>query len=114
VFGAGGDRDNSKRQLMGQAVSNFADWCVLTSDNPRTEDPEKIIADVAVGIDDQQIDCAIIADRSEAIDYAVAGLEEGEVLLVAGKGHETYQEINGVRSDFDDRLKIVEANQCLA
>ncbi|MGY8758606.1 MAG: UDP-N-acetylmuramoyl-L-alanyl-D-glutamate--2,6-diaminopimelate ligase [Planctomycetota bacterium] len=114
VFGAGGDRDNAKRKAMGSAVSNHADWCVLTSDNPRTESPESIIEQVAAGIDEGALNFHSIVERDDAIRFAVESLGPNDVLVVAGKGHETYQEINGVRHSFDDRLQIREAVQCLA
>lgn len=113
VFGAGGDRDNAKRKAMGRAVSNHADWCVLTSDNPRTESPESIMDQVAAGIDDGVVDSHSIVERDDAIRFAVESLSPNDVLVVAGKGHEAYQEINGVRHSFDDRLQILEAVQCL-
>jgi UDP-N-acetylmuramoyl-L-alanyl-D-glutamate--2,6-diaminopimelate ligase len=114
VFGAGGDRDNAKRKVMGKAVSDNADWCVLTSDNPRTESPESIIDQVAAGVDETAVDFYSIVQRDDAIRFAVESLNSNDVLVVAGKGHETYQEINGVRHSFDDRLQILEAVQCLA
>jgi UDP-N-acetylmuramoyl-L-alanyl-D-glutamate--2,6-diaminopimelate ligase len=114
VFGAGGDRDNAKRKAMGRAVSDHADWCVLTSDNPRTESPESIIDQVAAGINKNAVDFYSIIQRDDAIRFAVESLSSNDVLVVAGKGHETYQEINGVRHSFDDRLQILEAVQCLA
>ncbi len=114
VFGAGGDRDNSKRALMGETVSANADWCVLTSDNPRTENAESIIDQVATGVLKNEIEFHQIVKRDDAIRFAIEALDDNDVLVVAGKGHETYQEINGVRHPFDDRLQILEAVQCLA
>lgn len=114
VFGAGGDRDNSKRAPMGRAVSEYADWCVLTSDNPRSEDPRLIIDQVAAGIDVDSIEYQCVVDRAAAIRLAVESMSDNDVLVVAGKGHETYQEINGTRTDFDDRVEIREASKCLA
>lgn len=105
LFGCGGDRDASKRPKMAQAASALSDFVILTSDNPRTEDPEKILADAAKGLGDCPSE--IIVDRREAIERAVNSLRKGDVLLIAGKGHETYQEINGVRHPFDDR-KVAE------
>ena len=113
VFGAGGDRDNAKRKAMGRAVSDHADWCVLTSDNPRTESPESIMDQVAAGIDEGAVNFHSIIARDDAIRFAVESLNPNDVLVVAGKGHETYQEINSVRHSFDDRLQILEAVQCL-
>jgi UDP-N-acetylmuramoyl-L-alanyl-D-glutamate--2,6-diaminopimelate ligase len=114
VFGAGGDRDPSKRALMGAAVSEHADWCVLTSDNPRTESASAIVEQVKLGVDQEQIEFHCIVERAAAIRSAVESLKDNDVLVIAGKGHETYQEIDGVRNFFDDRLQIIEAVQCLA
>lgn len=101
VFGCGGDRDRIKRPLMAAAVEAGSDWAVLTSDNPRTEDPDQIIDDVAKGFSRTQHEA--IADRRNAIRRAVELAGERDIVLIAGKGHETYQEIQGVRHDFDDR-----------
>lgn len=101
VFGCGGDRDSTKRAPMAAAAEANSDRCILTSDNPRTEDPKKILADAAKGFLRGGHD--IIEDRREAIRHAVNLAGERDIVLIAGKGHETYQEINGVRHDFDDR-----------
>ncbi len=100
VFGCGGDRDASKRPLMGAAVSRLSDISILTSDNPRTENPEQILDGVAAGMSGVW---RRIVDRDEAIATAIRAAQPGDIVLVAGKGHETYQEINGVRHPFDDR-----------
>ena len=113
VFGAGGDRDPLKRAPMGQAVAQAADWCLVTSDNPRSEAPDAIARAVAAGVRAAGVTPEIILDRRAAIRAAVARLHPGEVLLVAGKGHEDYQEIQGVRHPFDDRIELAEAAQCL-
>jgi UDP-N-acetylmuramoyl-L-alanyl-D-glutamate--2,6-diaminopimelate ligase len=113
VFGAGGDRDSAKRAPMGRAVAEHCDWCVVTSDNPRTEEPQSIAEQVMQGAVDVGVPCSLIVDRREAIQTAVQSLQPGDVLLLAGKGHETYQEIHGVRHDFDDRIVLAEAVQCL-
>lgn len=105
VFGCGGDRDRGKRPLMGEAVCRYADVAVLTSDNPRSEDPLAIMRDVKPGL----AACAGVmeeADRRRAIALALAEMERGDVLLIAGKGHEDYQEIKGVRYPFSD-AKVV-------
>jgi UDP-N-acetylmuramoyl-L-alanyl-D-glutamate--2,6-diaminopimelate ligase len=86
----------------------------VTSDNPRTEDPARIAAAVAAGVKNAGVPPEIILDRRAAIRAAVARLQPGEVLLVAGKGHEDYQEVQGVRHAFDDRIELTEAAQCLA
>jgi UDP-N-acetylmuramoyl-L-alanyl-D-glutamate--2,6-diaminopimelate ligase len=101
VFGAGGDRDHAKRPLMGVAATRLADLAVLTSDNPRTEDPMAIIADVRAGIDgDDKL--VVEPDRAAAIRLAMVEAAPGDVVVIAGKGHETGQDIAGVVHPFDD------------
>ncbi len=102
VFGCGGDRDRTKRPRMAKVVSELSDIAVVTSDNPRTEDPLAIIAEILKGIR-PGTECLTVPDRAEAIRKAVALSRAGDVILIAGKGHENYQEINGVRHPFDDR-----------
>ena len=102
VFGAGGDRDRSKRPRMGQAAAQGADKLIITSDNPRSEDPLEIIAQIVSGLPNT-CDYEVIADRAAALRRAAEIAGPGDVVLVAGKGHETYQEIRGVRHHFDDR-----------
>jgi UDP-N-acetylmuramoyl-L-alanyl-D-glutamate--2,6-diaminopimelate ligase len=102
VFGCGGDRDRSKRPKMAAAAGAGSDICLLTSDNPRTEDPEAILKDAAAGFG-RGARHATIVDRREAIEAAIRGARDGDIILIAGKGHETYQEIHGVRHPFDDR-----------
>jgi UDP-N-acetylmuramoyl-L-alanyl-D-glutamate--2,6-diaminopimelate ligase len=116
VVGAGGDRDTGKRPMMGAAAATHADRVVITSDNPRSEDPEAIIAAVAAGAEDVAGGRAgaggieRITDRRAAIDRAIAGAGAGDVVVIAGKGHETYQEIaGGVKLPFDDREVAREA-----
>jgi UDP-N-acetylmuramoyl-L-alanyl-D-glutamate--2,6-diaminopimelate ligase len=99
VFGAGGDRDPTKRPLMGEVAARLADRVLLTSDNPRSEDPRAIIDAIAAGV---QGPCEIEADRARAIAAAIAAAAEEDVLLLAGKGHESYQEIRGARLPFSD------------
>lgn len=99
VFGCGGDRDSGKRPMMGTVASKFADVCIVTSDNPRNEDPETIIAAVTAGM---LGDFQVIADRAKAITHAIINAEAGDTVLLAGKGHEDYQEIKGVRHHFSD------------
>lgn len=98
VFGCGGDRDRGKRPLMGEVATRCADRVVLTSDNPRTEPPQAIVEEIAAGAQGAEV----IVDRALAIRRAIAVASEADVLLLAGKGHETYQEIMGVRSHFSD------------
>lgn len=101
VFGCGGDRDSTKRPLMAAAAEAGSDLCILTSDNPRTEDPKKILSDAARGF--IRGGHEVLEDRWEAIRRAINLAGERDIVLIAGKGHESYQEINGVRHDFDDR-----------
>jgi len=107
VFGCGGNRDRTKRPLMGAAAAEGSDLCIVTSDNPRSEDPAVIIADIEKGMEGQRYQS--IPDRMLAIQIAVNTSEVGDVVLVAGKGHETYQEIAGERIDFDDRRAAYKA-----
>ena len=101
IFGAGGDRDRSKRAPMGAAAARGADRLVITSDNPRHEDPERIIADIVAGVAGDR-DTTIEVDRRTAIAAAIRDAEPGDVLLIAGRGHESHQLIGGERIEFDD------------
>jgi UDP-N-acetylmuramoyl-L-alanyl-D-glutamate--2,6-diaminopimelate ligase len=101
VFGCGGDRDRMKRPLMARAAEEGSDICILTSDNPRTEDPEQIISDAKKGFLGKNY--TTISDRQLAIKTAILNAKEGDVVVVAGKGHEDYQDIQGVKYPFDDR-----------
>ena len=103
VFGCGGDRDSSKRPKMADAAASLADYVVLTSDNPRTEDPEKIIADAAVGLKGHKVEQKIIVERTEAIRFAMSIAKAGDVIVLAGKGHETYQIIGTEKRHYDER-----------
>jgi UDP-N-acetylmuramoyl-L-alanyl-D-glutamate--2,6-diaminopimelate ligase len=107
VFGCGGDRDKTKRKPMGEAVSRYADTIIVTSDNPRSEDPSAIIEDIKPGLD-PAVQTEIVVDRRSAIKTAIALCSEGDILLVAGKGHEDYQIIGNQRNHFDDREVICE------
>ncbi|MEQ8523655.1 UDP-N-acetylmuramoyl-L-alanyl-D-glutamate--2,6-diaminopimelate ligase [Gracilimonas sp.] len=102
IFGAGGDRDSSKRPKMAQAAAEFADKIIVTSDNPRTENPDLIIADILDGFEVLD-NVKSITDRKEAIQKAIEDASGNEIILIAGKGHEDYQEVNGQRLHFDDR-----------
>lgn len=109
VVGCGGNRDKAKRPLMAEIACRFSDKVVLTSDNPRNEVPEEIIKDMQAGVGPTHYRKALaITDRKEAIKVACSLAEEGDIILVAGKGHETYQEIKGVKHDFDDRKVLAE------
>lgn len=107
VFGCGGDRDRGKRPLMGAAVSARSHVAIATSDNPRTEDPERIIKDIVPGLvsgaEQNSCEYETVTNRKDAIQRAIEIAEPGDVVLVAGKGHEPYQEVHGVRHQFDDR-----------
>jgi len=102
VFGCGGDRDRGKRPVMGRLAERLADRVVVTSDNPRGEDPRRIIADIVSGTRGTTEEIVIEASRRAAIRRAVAGARRGDIVLVAGKGHESYQEVRGVRRPFSD------------
>lgn len=109
VFGCGGNRDKEKRQEMGKVATRKSTLAIITSDNPRTEDPMQIIKDIEVGVEPQNFSkYTAIPDRKEAIKMAIKFAEPKDIVLVAGKGHETYQEINGVRHHFDDKETILE------
>ena len=108
VIGCGGDRDKSKRPLMAKIACDKSTTVLLTSDNPRTENPESILLEMEAGLDDIEKQKSItIQDRKQAIKTAILLANTGDIILIAGKGHEKYQEIMGVRHDFDD-LKITE------
>jgi len=110
VFGCGGDRDRSKRPRMARAAARWSDHLVITSDNPRTENPEAIVADIVAGVpDDARPHCETILDRAHAIAHAVSVAERGDVVVIAGKGHEDYQIIGTVKRPFDDRLIAAQA-----
>ena len=107
VCGAGGNRDKGKRPLMAQEAVRRSDTVIITSDNPRFEEPQDIIADMLAGLDAQQMKKVVsIVDRREAIRAACMMARKGDVVLVAGKGHEDYQEVKGVKHHFDDREEI--------
>lgn len=108
VLGCGGDRDKTKRPEMAEVASRLSDKVVLTSDNPRTEDPATIIKEMEVGIPgDKRKNVFSITDRREAIRAAFHLAQPGDVILVAGKGHEKYQDINGVKNHFDDKEELI-------
>ena len=108
VLGCGGDRDSTKRPLMGKALHDGADVAIFTSDNPRSEKPEAILVQMTLGLDIQE-PSAIIEDRAEAIRAAVNEAQEGDVVIVLGKGHEKGQDIAGVNHPFDDRVELAKA-----
>ena len=108
VFGCGGGRDHSKRPIMGDISGRLADFSVVTSDNPRDEEPMSIIASIEEGISQTGGEYTIIENRREAIRFALNAAKHGDVVVLAGKGHETYQEINGVKHPFDEKVIVQE------
>lgn len=110
VIGCGGDRDKNKRPMMAKIACDKSDRVILTSDNPRTEDPDSIIAEMQKGVEPHQYKKVLsITDRREAIRAACSFAESGDIILVAGKGHETYQEVKGVKHEFND-MKVLQEN----
>lgn len=103
LFGCGGDRDRTKRPKMGKIAADLADFCVVTSDNPRTEDPKAIIDDILEGMQGTKTPMQVIVDRPEAIHWALAHAKKDDVIVLMGKGHETYQEVNHVKHHMDER-----------
>ena len=106
LFGCGGDRDRSKRPVMGAIAAELADLVVLTSDNPRTEDPEAILADIQAGMEGSDTPCMVVSHRREAIRRALDEAKSGDTVVLAGKGHETYQEIGTRRRHLDEREEV--------
>jgi UDP-N-acetylmuramoyl-L-alanyl-D-glutamate--2,6-diaminopimelate ligase len=105
VFGCGGDRDPKKRPLMGEAVGRGADFAIVTNDNPRSEDPRAIADAIIPGLERTEARYEVELDRKKAIERAVIGAEPGDVVLIAGKGHEPYQIIGSTTLAFDDRVE---------
>jgi len=103
VFGCGGDRDRTKRPKMGRTAAQNADFLVVTTDNPRTEDPEAIIADILPGLEGYGTPYEVVVDRIKAIHWAMDHAEQGDVIVLCGKGHETYQEVNHIKHHMDER-----------
>ncbi|MDO4484598.1 MAG: UDP-N-acetylmuramoyl-L-alanyl-D-glutamate--2,6-diaminopimelate ligase [Clostridia bacterium] len=108
LFGCGGDRDQGKRPIMGSIGGRLADLCILTSDNPRTEDPMKILAAIEEGIKPTGKPYTVIENRRDAIRHALTIARESDIVILAGKGHETYQEIMGVKRPFDEKVVVKE------
>lgn len=109
VFGCGGDRDRTKRKPMGEIAGEYSDLVIITSDNPRNEDPLKIIEEIEVGVKEKGVEYYSISDRREAIYKAVEAARSNDVVIIAGKGHENYQLVNGNKFHFDDREVALEA-----
>jgi UDP-N-acetylmuramoyl-L-alanyl-D-glutamate--2,6-diaminopimelate ligase len=103
VFGCGGDRDRGKRPIMGRIAIALADHVIVTSDNPRTEDPGAIIAEIVQGAGSR---CETISDRTAAIRAAIAAAQAGDIVVVAGKGHEQYQEIGRIKHPYSDAVVV--------
>ena len=108
VFGCGGDRDKTKRPQMGEVAGRIADYSIVTSDNPRTEAPIEIINEIEDGIKKTKGKYEIIENRKEAIKKAIEMMTKKDIVILAGKGHETYQEINGEKLPFDEREIVKE------
>ena len=108
VFGCGGDRDSRKRPIMGEISGKVADYTIITSDNPRTENPQLIVNQIEEGIKKTKGKYEVIIDRIEAIDKAIKMANKNDIIVLAGKGHEPYQEINGVKHSFDERVIVKE------
>ena len=103
LFGCGGDRDRTKRPKMGAIAAALSDFCIVTSDNPRTEEPQAIIDDILEGMKDTKTPTRVIVDRPEAIRWALAHARKEDIIVLMGKGHETYQEVNHVKHHMDER-----------
>lgn len=108
LFGCGGDRDKTKRPKMGAIAAQLADFCIVTSDNPRTEDPNEIIANILAGMPKDSDAIQVIPDRTEAIHWALAHAQKDDIIILMGKGHETYQEINHQKYHMDEREIVAE------
>ena len=106
VFGCGGDRDPIKRPIMGRIAAELADFVLVTSDNPRTEDPMKIIDQILVGVQEKDTPYMVIENRRQAIRWAMDHAQAGDVIILAGKGHETYQEIGHEKYHLDEREEV--------
>lgn len=109
IFGCGGNRSKLRRYEMGEAVGNLAELAIVTSDNPRTEDVNDIIEDIKVGLAKTKGEYVVIPDRQEAVNYAVQNAKEGDMIILLGKGHEEYQEINGVKHHYSEREAVANA-----
>lgn len=109
LFGCGGDRDKTKRPIMGNIATRYADYVIVTSDNPRSEDPDEIINDILVGTTGSKTPIKVITNRIEAIKYAISIAQSGDIIVLAGKGHETYQILNTGTIHLDEREIVLEA-----
>ena len=111
IFGCGGNRDKARRFEMGEVSGNLADLSIITSDNPRFEEPEAIIEDIKTGIGKTTGKYVTIIDRAEAVKYALEHSERGDVIVLAGKGNEDYQEIRGVKHHMDEVELVMQARK---
>ncbi|MBR6793139.1 MAG: UDP-N-acetylmuramyl-tripeptide synthetase, partial [Clostridia bacterium] len=113
LFGCGGDRDRTKRPLMAAMAAKYSDYLIVTSDNPRTEEPGAIIKEILVGLEGTTVPYTVIENRKEAIGYAVKNAKDGDLILLAGKGHEDYQIIGKTKYPFDEKKIVKEfLEQC--
>ena len=108
VVGCGGNRDKQKRPIMGIIATNNSDYVIFTSDNPRDEEPMDIIQDILVGVKKADGDYVMVPDRKEAIKYCMENAKDGDIIVLAGKGHEDYQEIKGIKQPMDERELIAD------
>lgn len=108
LFGCGGDRDKAKRPIMGEIAGRLSDYLIVTSDNPRSEKPKDIIAEIVEGVKKSACDYIVIENRRQAIKYALENAKKDDIIILAGKGHENYQEINGVKHHFDEKEIVAE------
>jgi UDP-N-acetylmuramoyl-L-alanyl-D-glutamate--2,6-diaminopimelate ligase len=114
LFGCGGDRDAAKRPKMAAAAAKYADRLIVTSDNPRSEDPEAIIRDILVGLEGTDVPYDVVTDRREAIYHALKTAEKGDIVVLAGKGHEDYQILAGGKHiHFDEREVVADGLKLL-
>jgi UDP-N-acetylmuramoyl-L-alanyl-D-glutamate--2,6-diaminopimelate ligase len=113
VFGCGGNRDAAKRPKMARAAAKYADKLIITSDNPRNEDPEAIIGDILAGLENMPVNYDVVVDRREAIYHALKIAEKGDIIVLAGKGHEDYQIIGEKKNHFDEREVVAEGLKLL-
>ena len=111
IFGGGGNRAKSRRYDMGEVAGKWADLTILTEDNPRFEEIESINNDIIVGLNKYNGKYIFIKDRKDAIKYAMKNAQEGDIILLIGKGHENYQDIKGVKYPWDERKAVKEAEQ---
>ena len=109
LFGCGGDRDKTKRPLMGAVAAELSEYLVVTSDNPRTEDPDAIIEDILVGVRDKDTPYTVVPNRVEAIHWVIENAQAGDTILLAGKGHETYQILKEETIHLDEREVVADA-----